>query len=244
MWCHLDQIRRYNIRSMTSPDLSSLPVVFLACKVFEGSVNHPANAQPRFLDYGLHQVPKKLNKTLQEEIDAIEQPSLIVLGYGLCGNGLNEIQAGKHTLIVPKADDCVAIFMGSRQRYLDQFFANPGTYYLTKGWFEVGSDPLTEFNNLTEKYGLETANWLMEQQYQHYRQLIFVDLAEEDLALYRPRALEVAEYCQRFGMVYEEYLGSGEFIANIEQVLSSPNLPSQEFIVIRPGETLDQAMFR
>lgn len=229
---------------MTSPSQTSLPVVFLACKVFEGSVRHPANAQPRFLDYGLHQVPKKLKQTLQEEIDSIKQPSLIVLGYGLCGNGLNEIQAGKHTLIVPKADDCVAIFMGSRQRYLDQFFANPGTYYLTKGWFEVGSDPLTEYNNLTEKYGQETADWLMEQQYQHYRRLIFVALTEEDITSYRARALEVAEYCQRFGMVYEEYLGSGEFIAKIEQVLSSPNTVTQEFIIVQPGETLNQAMFR
>lgn len=229
---------------MTTSDQSSLPVIFLACKVFEGIVRHPANAQPRFLDYGLHQVPKKLKQTLQEEIDSIEQPSLIVLGYGLCGNGLNEIKAGKHTLIVPKADDCVAIFMGSRQRYLDQFFANPGTYYLTKGWFEVGSDPLTEYNNLTEKYGQETADWLMEQQYQHYRRLIFVALTEEDITHYRPRALEVAEYCQRFGMVYEEYLGSGDFIAKIEQVLSSPYSVSQDFIIVQPGETLDQATFR
>lgn len=219
-------------------------MVFLACKVFEGSVRHPADAQARFLDYGLHQVPKKLQKTLQEEIEAIEQPSLIVLGYGLCGNGLHELHAGKHTLIVPKADDCVAIFMGSRQRYLDQFFANPGTYYLTKGWFEVGSDPLTEFNNLEEKYGPETADWLMEQQYRHYRQLIFVALTEEDLTRYRPRALEVAEYCQRFGMVYDEYLGSGDFIGKLEQALASPNSFSQEFIIVRPGETLDQAMFR
>ena len=229
---------------MTSPDHTSLPVVFLACKVFEGTVLIPSNARPRFMDYGLHQVPKKLKQTLQEEIDSIEQPSLIVLGYGLCGNGLNEIQAGKHILIVPKADDCVAIFMGSRQRYLDQFFANPGTYYLTKGWFEIGSDPLSEYNTLTEKYGQETADWLMEQQYQHYRRLIFVALTEEDIIRYRPRALEVAEYCQRFGMVYEEYLGSGEFIAKIEQVLSSPDSVAQEFIIVRPGETLNQAMFR
>ena len=84
----------------------------------------------------------------------------------------------------------------------------------------------------------------MEQQYQHYRRLIFVALTEEDITRYRPRALEVAEYCQRFGMVYEEYLGSGEFIAKIEQVLFSPDSVAQEFIIVRPGETLNQAMFR
>ena len=104
--------------------MTHLPVVFLACKVFEGIFNRTNGATVEFLDYGLHSVPKQLKVALQEAIDAIPDPSLIVLGYGLCGNGLHEINAGIHTLVVPKADDCVAIFMGSRQRYMDQFSNN------------------------------------------------------------------------------------------------------------------------
>lgn len=223
--------------------MTDLPVVFLACKVFEGIVDNSNGVSTRFLEYGLHSVPKQLNQVVQENINAIEQPSLVVLGYGLCGNGLDEIQAGIHTLVIPKADDCIAIFMGSRQRYLQQFHENPGTYYLSKGWFEVGSDPLSEHEKYVEKYGLETADWLMEQQYQHYRQLVFVAQRQDDLDEYRPRALEVAAYCERFGMVYDEYLGSDEFIKQISEALKSQQNLSPEFIVVPPGGKLQQEMF-
>ena len=166
--------------------MTNLPVVFLACKVFEGIVASKNDESNIFLDYGLHTFPKQLKHVVQEEIDAIQEPSLIVLGYGLCGNGLDEIQTGKHTLVIPKSDDCVAIFMGSRQRYLDQFTDNPGTYHLTKGWFEVGSDPLSEHDKLVAKYGADTAEYLMDTQFQHYTHLIFVAHNQEDLDSYRP----------------------------------------------------------
>jgi hypothetical protein len=228
----------------SAPISTSLPVVFLACKVFEGIVGSTNNGTNQFLDYGLHEVPKKLKQELQDQIDVIQEPSLIVFGYGLCGNGLNEIQAGVHTLVIPKADDCVAMFMGSRQRYLDQFKDHPGTYYLTKGWFEVGSDPLSEYDELVEKYGSETSDWLMEQQYKHYKRLLFVAHSQDDLDAYRPRALEVAAYCERFGMVYEEYLGSAEFLHKIAGVLDFQGHIPPQFIVVRPGETIMQEMFR
>ena len=105
-----------------------LPVVFLACKVFEGVIGNVEGVTSRFLEYGLHSIPKQLKQAVQAELDHIESPSLVVLGYGLCGNGLDDIRAGQHTLVIPKTDDCIAIFMGSRQRYMTQFKKNPGTY--------------------------------------------------------------------------------------------------------------------
>jgi hypothetical protein len=224
--------------------MANLPVVFLACKVFEGIVNGEGDVENVFLDYGLHTFPKQLKKGVQEQIDSIQKPSIIVLGYGLCGNGLDEIYAGIHTLVIPKADDCVAIFMGSRQRYLDQFHENPGTYYLTKGWFEVGSDPLSEYEKLVEKYGADTAEYLMDTQFQHYKRLVFVAHSQVDLDAYRPRALEVAAYCERFGMEYSEYLGSEVFIHQIAEVLEKQHKFPSEFIVVEPGDTLRQEMFR
>lgn len=221
-----------------------LPVVFLACKVFEGIFENVEGAANHFLEYGLHSTPRRLKVAVQEYIDQIESPSLIVLGYGLCGNGLDEIRSGIHTLVIPKADDCIAIFMGSRQRYMAQFKENPGTYYLTKGWFEVGSDPLTEYERLLPKYGAETADWLMEQQYQNYKRLLFVAHRQEDIDAYRPRALEVAAYCERFGMVYEEYLGSEEFLNQISEALKVQENWTSNFIVVPPGGRIRQEMFR
>jgi len=221
-----------------------LPVVFLACKVFEGVIGNVEGVTSHFLEYGLHSIPKQLKQVVQEEIDRIESPSLVVLGYGLCGNGLDEIRAGKHTLVIPKTDDCIAIFMGSHQRYMTQFKKNPGTYYLTKGWFEVGSDPLSEYEKLLEKYGVETSDWLMEQQYQHYKHLMFIAHRQEDFDAYRPRALEVAAYCERFGMVYKEYPGSEDFLDQIAEALDLQENWSSNFVVVPPGGIIQQEMFR
>ena len=135
------------------------PVVVIACRVFQHLFEqHLAEAQRdrvTFLEYGLHRVPAKLTVAIQEAIDAIHEPSLILLGYGLCGNGLAGVQAGQHTLLIPRADDCIAILLGSRAAYLHEFESEPGTYYLTKGWLESGSDPLKEFHEYSEKYGPE-----------------------------------------------------------------------------------------
>ena len=123
-----------------------LCVVLLACAVFKNLLENllpdELAAEVNFLDYGLHSIPSNLKIAVQECLDAIEEPSLVVLGYGLCGNGLDGIQAGKHTLLIPRADDCIAIFLGSYAAYRREFDENPGTYYLTKGWIESGSDPL------------------------------------------------------------------------------------------------------
>jgi len=100
-------------------------------------------------------------------------------------------------LLIPRADDCIAILLGSYQAYLKEFNDNPGTYYLTKGWLESGSDPLKEYRQVRDKYGAENAEWIMDQQYQHYNRLVLVAHTQEDLEKYPPRAQEIARYCER-----------------------------------------------
>ena len=114
---------------MTSKNTTQLPLVLLACAVFknllEKMLPDDLAAEVTFLDYGLHSLPKNLKIAVQEALDAIEEPSLVILGYGLCGNGLDGIQAGKHTLLIPRADDCIAIFLGSYAAYRREFNKNP-----------------------------------------------------------------------------------------------------------------------
>lgn len=223
------------------------PIVVIACKVFQDLLEHyvPPDVADEitFLDYGLHEVPKELAKTVQEQIDAVQEPSRILLGYGLCGNGLQGIQAGRHTLFIPRADDCIAILLGSYEDYLREFSENPGTYYLTKGWLESGSDPLKEHHQAIEKYGAENAAWVMDQQYMHYTRLVFVAHTQEDLDTYRPRALEVAEYCERWGMKYEEVLGSDAYIRDLVKAVSTLSKSNEQFLVIPPGESIEQSQF-
>jgi hypothetical protein len=223
-------------------------LVVIACKVFEHLLTSRLQSnsdakQVKFLDYGLHQVPGNLKRTLQSVIDEIQEPSLILLGYGLCGNGLDGIRAGIHTLLVPRADDCIALLLGSYQSYQREFWSNPATYYLTKGWLESGSNPLDEYLAYVERYGAETAQWLMDQQYARYNRLALVTHNQQDMENYRPRALEIAQFCQQWGMEYEEIVGSEDYIERLINLSNQLEIVDEDFIIIPPGGELQQRHF-
>jgi hypothetical protein len=226
---------------------NKLPVVIIACRVLQDLLERllPTTRiqQSIFMDYGLHRVPSKMTRSLQDEIDGIEDPSLVVLGYGLCGNGLNGIKAGIHTLLVPRVDDCIAIILGSRQAYIREFEAVPGTYYLSKGWLESGSHPLKEFEKYSEKYGTKETEWIMDQQYQNYERLALVAHNQTDLEKYRPQALEVARYCEQWDMRYEEILGSDGYVRRLINVINGLDKNDDDFIIIPPGGEVRQQEF-
>lgn len=232
---------------MDSHASPNIPVVVFACRVFENWLERllpeELTKDITFFDYALHQVPKNLKKTIQEAIDNIEQPSLIVLGYGLCGNGLHEIKAGKHTLLIPRTDDCIAIILGSYQDYRREFDKAPATYYLSKGWLEGGSTPLQEYEELVEKYGEEKADWLMDYQYRNYKRLALIVQNTRDLETYRPAALEVARYCERWGIRYEELIGSDALLVRLVEIAANLDQADEEFIVVPPGSELTQDKF-
>ncbi len=233
---------------------NSLPIVLVACKVLASALERllPPSlaAEVRFLEYGLHRVPVKLTSAIQETLDEIEQPSLVVLGYGLCGNGLKDIRAGRLTLLVPRADDCIAILLGSYRAYMRQFSAEPGTYYLTKGWLESGSHPLKEYQEYLPKYGHEQTLWLLDQQYQHYSRIALVASTPEEMSVYREQAQEVARFCERWGMRYEEVLGSDDYVRRLIETAIAlrdgtirPEDAGPDFLVIPPGGQIRQDMF-
>ncbi|MGD9146974.1 MAG: DUF1638 domain-containing protein [Anaerolineae bacterium] len=231
----------------------SIPVIVLACQVLQDLLTRllPEGLaqEVTYMDYGLHRVPGNMTGTLQEAIDGIQTPSLVVLGYGLCGNGLRGLKAGQHTLLVPRVDDCIALLLGSYRTYIREFEAVPGTYYLSKGWLESGSHPLKEYQEYVPKYGAEEAMWIMDQQYQHYERLVLVAHDQSDLEAYRPQALEVARFCERWGMRYEERLGSDQYVRRLVQVTTeldvreSIRLADGDFLVIPPGGEIRQEQF-
>ena len=230
------------------------PVVVIACKVLQDVLEQllPSDLAPvrTFLDYGLHTVPDDLTTTVQSAIDGIDEPSLVMLGYGLCGNGLQGIRSGDHTLVIPRTDDCIALLLGSYQAYLQEFRSVPGTYYLTKGWLESGSDPLKEYREYQSRYGAEKAMWIMDMQYQNYERLSLVARSQDELEKYRPKAREVAAFCERWGMRYEELLGSDDYVSRLVEATialngghDAPDWLDTEFVIVPPGGEIRQEMF-
>ncbi len=225
----------------------SPPTVVIACKVFEDLFGRHAKdgiiSRFLYLDYGLHDLPKKLNAAVQEALDGLPEPSFVILGYGLCGNGLHGIRAGRHSLLVPRADDCIAVFLGSYARYQQEFKAQSATYYLTKGWLEAGSNPLQEHRKYVERYGEKKADWLMDQMYHNYKRLALVAHSQDDLDAYREQAQEVARFCERWGMRYEEILGSTAFFQRLIASVLSPEQAGEDFVFVPPGGELRQEQF-
>lgn len=230
-------------------------LIVIACQVLkdllepllpEESVDHVV-----FEDYGLHRVPGKMTQALQERIDKIEEPSVVALGYGLCGNGLAGIRSGTHTLLIPRVDDCIALLLGSRHAYLREFATEPATYYLCKGWLESGSHPLSEYHEYAEKYGVDDAQWILDEQYRNYRRLALVASSTSDLAAYRPAAQEVAQFCRRWDMRYEEILGSDNYVRRLveaaveirENGMAATERLSKDFVVVPPGDEIRQNAF-
>jgi hypothetical protein len=259
----------------SSNELLPARVVIISCQVLQdlllpllpavehapgtgGSLHAPA-CEVHFLDYGLHRVPARMTGTLQEMISGIEEPSLIVLGYGLCGNGLKGLKAGVHTLLVPRVDDCIALLLGSYRTYMREFQAVPGTYYLSKGWLESGSHPLKEYQEYVPRYGEKEAMWIMDQQYQHYERLVLVAHNQADLEAYRPQAQGVARFCQRWNMRYEEMLGSDAYVRRLAELVSGAMQEGavgtvagiaaaldgvdRDFLVVPPGGEIRQEQF-
>ena len=250
-----------------------LPVVVIACSVFRDMLQDllPQGLAGRveFFDIALHVTPKNMQRTLQKVIDGIEEPSLIVLAYGLCGNGLNGIKAGRHVLLIPRVDDCIAIMLGSREAYQEQFRKEPGTYYLGRGWLEAdvsqvlqegatgsryGADPLTTHVSYVARYGPETAQWLMDEMYRNYKRLAFVAHTQAELEKYRPRVQEIAHFCEQWGMRYEDILGSDRYLRRLIEVVhccrkgeAAAALAAEgdgEFLVIPPAGEIRQEQFQ
>jgi hypothetical protein len=142
------------------------------------------------------------------------------------------------------------MLLGSHRAYVREFESVPGTYYLSKGWLESGSHPLKEYHEYVAKYGPEDAMWLMDQQYQHYDRLALVAHSQADLDRYRGEAQEVARFCARWGMRYEEILGSDDFVRRLvaaAAALGQGRAASElgpDFLVIPPGGEINQDQFR
>ena len=226
------------------------PVLIIACAIFRDALHaliENGTASVIVMDYGLHLTPQKMKDAIQAHIDGLDRPHLVLIGYGLCGNGLVGVQSRRHTLVIPRVDDCIALFLGSRAAYLRAFQENPATYYLTPGWLECGGEPWSSFQECSAKYGPDKAGWIADAMYQHYRKLCFVAFSPEELARYRPRALQVAGFCrERWNWQYEERTGSDELLRRLIGVGTGPAaIPGSgdDFVVVGPGREVRQEFF-
>ena len=224
-------------------DLSSaLPVApgslkIIACAVLKDEVLRvaPPDVEIEFIDGLLHNYPDRMRATLQEHISATPGERTILLCCGRCSNGSAGVQAGPHRLVLPAVDDCVAILLGSRARYLSEFAAQPGTFYYTRGWIEQLEDPYREYLKLVPKYGAERAAEIARLILENYTRLAVIDTGTYPLDKYRDYLDTVRRF---YDLPLQVLTGS---LRLLDKLMNGPH--DEEFIVVEPGETLDEDRF-
>jgi hypothetical protein len=190
------------------------------------------------LDFGLHTDPKSLKLALQNAIDfAAPDIEIILLGYGLCAQAVVGLRSGSRTLVIPRIDDCIAIFLGSAAEYQKQCSSVPGTYYLTKAWIEFDDTPFSGYDVLVEHYGERIARRITNQILKNYTRLAFINTGNNKLDYCREYARTMAE---RFNLSYEEIQGSD---AIARKMLQGP-WDDAEFVITPPGKTVSFFDFR
>jgi hypothetical protein len=218
-------------------DQQSVPPKIISCGVLRNEIERVAPGHEiEFIDGALHDYPDKMRAELQEHIRATPGSREILLCCGRCSNGTVGLEAGPHRLILPAVDDCIALLLGSRRRYLEEHGKQPGTYYYTRGWIDFIDDPYKEYLAIVPKYGEERAARVARMILEHYTRVAFIDTPGV------PGLDDARDYLQTVSAFYDlplEYLtGSLRFI---EKLVTGPH--DEEFIVVEPGDVLDEPRF-
>lgn len=235
----------------------SIPAALIACEVFRDEIDLLGKdathlIETRYLEIGLHDRPDEMRTILQQTIDEVDRRDdieRILLAYGLCGLGTAGLRAGRHPLVIPRAHDCISVFLGSKETYAKRQKACPGCYHYTPGWNRARRVPGPDRVELlrkdfAEKFDAEDVDFLVESEcamWASYDTATFIDLGT-------PNAADEAAYTQRcadsLGWNFEHLKGDP---ALLRDLLHGP-WDDGRFQVIQPGEQLghstDEAVMR
>jgi len=222
----------------------------IACEVLFREMCHacahsPHQVDVEFLPKGLHDLGgKPMAARIQEVVDRTPEGvyQAILLGYGLCGNGLDGLTARHTRLVLPRAHDCIALLIGSHERYQAYFESNPGTYYRSTGWLERGQglQQLTHhtlgfdesLDALVRQYGEDNGRYLYEEMTRYraqYRKLAFIETGLEAGGKFVDEA--AAEAAEK-GWSFERLKGDLAWLARLVE----GEWTEAEFVIAEPGQ--------
>jgi len=223
---------------MDIKEIKHKSIKFIVCDVIYDELKNkiPGNWKVINFEKRLHEHSDLLKEKLQDEINKSQDYDIIVLGYGLCGNGIAGLISPKVPLVAPRADDCISLFLGSTEERKKQLKTEPGTYFLTRGYLGEAEDFIVSgFSEIKNKYDKKTWQWIVKKMLKNYKRIVFINTGNYDSSEWRKKAKREAV---KLGLRFEEIKGRGKFLDKI----INGNWDDQ-FIIVRPGVKITFDMF-
>lgn len=169
------------------------------------------------LRVGLHMDKELLQEGVVEHARLLDKKSdVIILGYGLCGNALLNIEEQlndvRSQIVMPenedgsKVDDCVGLVLGGTEKYLEKLYEEAGTWFVTPGWLKHWETLLVKELHAPD---IETVKWIFEKA--AYKRVLRVDTGIGDRERFRA---ETQKFADKFGFYVDEAGGTLDILKN------------------------------
>ena len=192
------------------------------------------------MDAVLHSHSKKLHSKLQELVDASDKNiDTIIIGYGLCSKAVIGLKSSTSTLVIPRVDDCIGLFLGSQELYRELLKKNIGTYYLSPGWIRAGATLIEELKRVEDQYGKKNADFVKHEMIKNYKRLAYIDMGRKTGSHEQDSYREFAKMAaNQLNLNYEEIKGTTSLI---KMMINGPW--DDRFVVAPPGHVITDKDF-
>lgn len=187
--------------------------------IIKDLVEHQAAPPDKFevivhvLELGLHAVIKDLRSTVAKAVFEMgPHVDVIVLGYGLCGNALENHEELMKSVDVPvfmpvdedhTVDDCIGMIIGGRESYYQEQCNIAGTFFMNAGFSNHWKDLLWNANKT--KYDASMSRRIMDG-YERSLLLVTPVLSQDEMAA------NIAEFNRTYGLRTEVRKGTLEIL--------------------------------